>query len=662
VRFFILLPVLGAFLFLEIFIGGARLLYAVPGVLLIALAALPAALPNFKTSQRADLPALMAAIAFSSYILLRNRLSEVEYIARLQFFIMAGCLLVYLLFTLVLTKPNDRKWLFGFLLVLALLQMIPAVIQFTQTDSWMPLPWAHRRDVTWRASGFFISPNHFAGFLEIIALFATSFTIWGRTKLMVRVLTGYVSLACILGVAISGSRGGYLSLFVGCVIVLLLSLVSWKRMQREHFWLVAGISAIAAILLFGGTLLLVFLSPTLGHRVMEINDPQNMRLLLWHSALEQFKLSPIWGTGGFSFLYYGRFFRDPSVQNDPIHVHDDYLQLLADYGLVGMGLFLIFLITHLRGGGISFLKLTIISPRARDFQSDRLAFNIGALASVGAYIVHSCVDFNMQLPLNALLMAVVLAILVHPGTPKEDAGTATCLSEIFRTLLRYALPLGGAALLIYGIPMIEGEYLAERARIALRDGHPREALEWARKGTIKTHDNPELYFYRGEAALEAASLGSYEEATPANLRVEAVGAFSSGLHVFPYDSRLALKVAQSQAACGDYFSSIASINLAERLDPNSSFVPAYHGLIEQSFGYNEEAKLAYQQAIDLGGEAATIARAGLSIIEKEENTESRPSGETHLPIEHEPSPSSSTKEELDSSGAMMQVPTTIKSK
>ena len=672
VRYFILIPIFLAFAFLELFIGGARLLYAVPGVLMIALASLASVLPKFKTSQRANIAALIGTASFSLYVLLRNRFSEVEYIARLQFFIMAGCLLVYLLFTLVLTKPADRKLLFGFLMILALIQLVPAIIQFTQEDSWMPLSWAQRRDVSWRASGFFISPNHFAGFLEIIALMAASFSLWGRAKITTRVLTGYITVACILGIAISGSRGGYLSLLFGSVILLLLSLIAWKRMERERFLLVAGISAGTALLLFLGTLLMFFLSPHIGERVIGINDPENMRLLLWRSAFQQFQLSPIWGTGGFSFLYYGRFFRDPSVQNDPIHVHDDYLQLLADYGLVGMGLFLLFLFLHVRAGVSSFIKLTASSADSRDFESDRLALNIGALAVVGAYLVHSVVDFNMQLPLNALLMAVILAVLVNPGAPKEESLPADT-SVKFRKLLRYALPAGGLALMIYGIPMIRGEYLAERARIALRDGHPREALEWARKGTMKTHDNPELYFYRGEAALETSSLGSYGESSPPDLRLEAVGSFSSGLHLFPYDSRLALKLAQAQAAYGDYFSAISTINYAERLDPNSAFIPAYRGLIESSFGFNEEARLAYQQANDLGGSATSISQAGLDLLDKQDKLVSQPRRET-LPSPGQathsepdvngeaPHKSSPSSDESDASGALMNAAPAAKSK
>jgi O-antigen ligase len=634
VRFLILIPIFIAFILLEMFIGGARLLYAVAGVSLVALAGLLSPLPSFKISNRANIPALTAALAFAAYILVRNRFSEIEYIARLQFFTMAGSLLIYLLFSLLLTRPADRKGLLWLLMILALLQMIPAIVQFTQDNQWMPFPWTQRMDHAWRASGLFISPNNFAGFLEIVALLATSFTLWGRAAIAQRVLTGYIALACITGVAISGSRGGYLSLVFSFVVLLVLTLLAWRRLGRDHFVLAAAISTGVAALLFGGILLIVFMSPNLGDRVMQINDPGNMRLLLWRSALEQFHLSPIWGTGGFSFLYFGRLFRDPTVQNDPIHVHDDYLQLLADYGSVGALLFLIFLLLHLRAGIASFLKLSARTvSRSADLHSDRLALNIGALSAVAAYLVHSVVDFNMQLPLNALMMAALLAVLANPGAPREESPDGGP-GEFFRNFLRYLLPVLSLAVLIFGIRMIPSEYMAARARIALSNGDYREALEWARKGTVNTHDNPDLYFYRGQAALEEA----YDDHTKRDhgqvaLRLEAAGAFASGLKVFPYDSRLALKLAQAQAAIGDYYSAIDSVGYAEKLDPNSGFVPAYRGLIEHAFGNLEDAHAAFSQAIDMGGEGAAIAQSQIGLVEKEQKAQEQAQDETPAPSE-----------------------------
>ena len=627
-RLLILLPILAAFALLEIFIGGARLLYAVPSMICLSIAALFSALPGIKTSQRANIAALTTTLLFAITIGLRNRFSEVEYIGRLQFFILTGCLLIYLIFTLVLSRTSERRALLSFLGILALLQLIPAVIQFTQGNQWMPLSWAQRLDIgSWRASGFFICPNHFAGFLEVMALMAASHAIWGRISIYSRIVFGYSALLLIGGVAISGSRGGYLSLTFGLALLIALSLIAMLRMKREHFMLETIIASVLLAIVLAGVLYFTFQSPHLAERVSQINDPENCRLLLWSAALQQFHLAPIWGTGGFSYLYFGRLFRDVSIQNDPIHVHNDYLQLLADYGIAGAILFTLLLIAHLSSGFTAFGKLCTPATRhSDDLTSDRLALNIGALSAVGAYLVHSVVDFNMQLPLNAFTMAAILALLANPGGPDETSGRKFS-GDLYRKIIRCFLPLLGLGTMIFGLPMIRGEYLAERARVALRDGTPRKALELAREGTRSRHDNPDLYYNQGEASLELALLEQKEGLYPSPTTQEAVESFTAGLKVFPYDSRLALKLAQAQAAAGNYSAATDSIDLAERLDPNSSLVQAYRGMIAYAFGYFAEAKLSFQQVEEMGGEEALdIARKGMKGLESHESTGKPPSG------------------------------------
>ena len=353
---------------------------------------------------------------------------------------------------------------------------------------------------------------------------------------------------------------------------------------------------------------------------MEINDPTNVRLLLWSSALDQFHLSPVIGTGGFSFLYYGRLFRHPSVQNDPIHVHNDYLQLLADYGIVGAVLFLVLLAAHLAAGGKLFRRLVRRTAAYGESRSNSLALCIGALSVVAAYIVHSVVDFNMQMPANALLIGVVFAILAS-STPssREQPQTSWLL-----TISAWLLPALSLGVLAYGLPMMPGEYFTERARFALvRLQKPAEALEFALKGLRTEHNNPELFFYCGEAALELAASNA---GNPLTLRKEAVASFTKGLEAFPYDSRLAVKLAQAYSESGNYFKASNTLTFIEKWDPNSSYVFLYRGIIEQTAGYDDAAESAYIQATNLGGEGGDLARKGLALLNELKERKKNSSG------------------------------------
>ena len=138
---------------------------------------------------------------------------------------------------------------------------------------------------------------------------------------------------------------------------------------------------------------------------------------------------------------------------------------------------------------------------------------------------------------------------------------------------------------------------------------------------LKTHDNPELYFAAGDAAMHLAEQsGSKSKATDKvsspELIHEALAMFRNGLRVFPNDARLALKLAMAQSLSGDYNGAIESIDYAKQLDPNSSFVSAYRGFIEYTFHYYDDADSDFREAIDLGGEGADIAQHGMEFTEK----------------------------------------------
>jgi len=229
-------------------------------------------------------------------------------------------------------------------------------------------------------------------------------------------------------------------------------------------------------------------------------------------------------------------------------------------------------------------------------------------------MVHSVVDFNMQLPLNALMMASIFAVLVNPGSPREEVFKHAPLDWI-RIVMRWSIPVLGICFLIYELPMIRGELYAERSRVALRDGHAKESLELALAGLSKATDNPELYYDAGEAALEL-SMQAATKSNQVKLSSGAAHAFTLGLKLFPTDSRLAIKLAQALASSGDYSAANQTLNRAEQLDPSSSFVAAYRGLVEYSFGHLDEAELAFNRSLELGGEAVGISNPGLQLIEQ----------------------------------------------
>ncbi|WP_198265041.1 O-antigen ligase family protein [sulfur-oxidizing endosymbiont of Gigantopelta aegis] len=110
---------------------------------------------------------------------------------------------------------------------------------------------------------------------------------------------------------------------------------------------------------------------------------------------------PLTGTGGgtydISFLRY----RGDDISGFYNHAHNDYVQFMAEYGLVGMTLLSLLV--------LSCLFSALFAMRKRNH---RLLKGMAFSSAMGilALLIHSMVDFNLQIPANAALFVVLLAV------------------------------------------------------------------------------------------------------------------------------------------------------------------------------------------------------------------------------------------------------------
>lgn len=620
-----------AFAVAQILIGGTRLLYSIPASLFLAAAAIVTAWPKLRASPATRVVCVFTTILLCAYLLVRDHFSPVDYLARQDFILITGSLAVYLLTALFLERSKLRLWILFTLLVLAMAHVIIGAVQFRQGNQFMLLPWIHRTDDSWRASGFYISPNHFAGLIEVIALFSLSLVVWSDLKSVYKILIGYCGLCCMIGLAISGSRGGYLSISFGLLIFAALSLAAYRAGRFGPFLpVLLGVCGALAVLAVVGWLL-VAQSGVLKARVAAVNEPENMRWLLWHAALQQFHLSPLWGTGSGTFLYYGRMFRPATVQNDPINVHNDYLHLLAEYGVAGAVAFALFYFSHVIAGVRNILLLVKEETSLWSTRANQLALQIGAMSAVAAYTMHSVVDFNLHIPANAFLMAWVFGMIANPVATVGGAKKAPALSRGVTLAARVALVLAGVALVAFGVPKLPGEWYAEQTRVALRDYRLEDARALAAKALTYEKRNPDIYYYAGEAAREMSARKMGPELP---LAQEAIAMFQEALTQFPQDVRCRLKLAQTYDALRQFGLAEEQLIKAVELDPTNSYVNAYYGLHYQSEGLLEDAAAEYELAVQRD-DRNPLARAGLDEVRKalapeEQKTSVKPSDQEML--------------------------------
>lgn len=556
-----------SFAAIQVMIGGTRLLFSLPAYGLLALMSLLALASVRRTRPKPHQACLLVTALFLGYVLGRAVFSPVEYLARADIYSVLAGLLVYLLVACAFTETKPRLRILFFLLAVAAVQVFIGIIQFRRGDNYMPIPGLHRFDYDRRASGFYVCPNHLAGLLEVLGIFAVSIACWSRYPLWAKILVGYAAAICYLGVILTGSRGGYLSTITSLTVFTILSLWLSRRSSSGSFWRMTAIGAAIAIVIGIGVTFLISKSDFLTGRAQNVFDTRNMRVELWHAALEQWKLAPVVGTGSGTYLYYGRQFRSPNMQFDPVRAHNDYLDLLAEYGAVGVALMAIFVLVHLGAGWKDLANSghRRESGSAARSLSNGLALQLGAVAAVSAYIVHSIFDFNLHIPANVLLMAFVFGIVANPGSNRNQASVRPQWFDLVWRLVPAAIAV---VIAIQCVRLLPGEYFAERARLALRRQHAGTTIRFVERALETEQKNPNLYDYLGGAQLMRGDARSKPDERAWFYR-RALEAFHNGRKLAPRDEDFPLQLGNVYDKLGRFEEAEWMYYEALELDPNS---------------------------------------------------------------------------------------------
>jgi O-antigen ligase len=349
-----------------------------------------------------------AVLAFAALAIGRYLTADIEYVARLE--MIQVLMYAFLFFAIInnLYRQESVQIISFTLIFLAMGISCFAVSQFLTHSNRV---WDYVSPYLGRASGTYISPNNFAGFLEMLLPLAVACVLVGRMKPVVRILLGYSALAMLAGMTVTFSRGGWVA--VAVALLVLLGTLIFHRNHRLPALLFLVVLAV------GGTIFVTnYLSKTLSYiqRVeTSLQDrPENvldLRSGMWTTAEQMWRDHFWWGVGPAHYDYCFPEYRPENIQASPDRAHNDYLNLLADWGAAGGIIVLAGVVTF--GAGLR-KTWKYVRPSENDFgrgMSNRFAFFIGASAGLFALAVHSVVDFNLHIPANAILGVTLLALL-----------------------------------------------------------------------------------------------------------------------------------------------------------------------------------------------------------------------------------------------------------
>ncbi len=111
---------------------------------------------------------------------------------------------------------------------------------------------------------------------------------------------------------------------------------------------------------------------------------------------------PLFGTGGGSFYNIFLSYRTPDYGYNYVdHAHNDYVEIATDFGLLGLGILGLLVVLSL---------WTVVKVMATRRSPLPWGIAFGVTMSMVAMLIHSTVDFNLQIPSNALTMVVILSM------------------------------------------------------------------------------------------------------------------------------------------------------------------------------------------------------------------------------------------------------------
>jgi O-antigen ligase len=545
-------------------------------------------------------------LAFAACAIGRYLTADIEYIARLEMIQVLMYAFVFFAVVNNLYRQESVQIISFTLIFLAMGISCYAVYQFLTHSNRV---WDYGSPYLGRASGTYISPNNFAGFLEMLLPLATACVLVGRMKPVVRILLGYSALVMLAGMVVTFSRGGWVAVVVA-LLVLLGTLIFHRNHRLPAFLLLV-------VLAVGGTVFVTnYLSKTLSY-MRRVGTPGEageldlaVRLDIWTAAEQMWRDHFWWGVGPAHYNYRFREYRPESVQMSPDRAHNDYLNLLADWGAAGGIIVLAGMVTF--GAGLR-KTWKYVRPSENDFgrgMSNRFAFFLGASAGLFALAVHSMVDFNLHIPANAILGVTLLALLssnLRFATERHWLG-ARLPVKILATLV-----------LVAGVAYLSGQgWRRGQEAVWLARAEQSPVYSPAQAANLKKAFDVELMNFEtayniGEAYRVQSFDGgqNYED-----LAKTAMQWYARGMKLNPHDGYnylrygMCLDWLEKHDEAGPYF------NRADALDPNSYYMTANIGWHYVQAGNYAAARPWLERSLRLYGRGNDMSRFYLDTVER----------------------------------------------
>jgi O-antigen ligase len=356
---------------------------------------------------------LLSLIVLAQWIF---HITASSYETRMQLLLLLADTMVLFLTAQAFRTVEDWKQFFWFAMFFGFVVCTFGVLQHLTFNG--KIYWVREMRFGGIPFGPYVNRNHFAAFAALFIPISLVPLLLGKVRRERLFIVGIFTVLQIGSLLLSVSRGGIASLAVEIAV-----LGFWLALRRpDRKQLLAG----GAVLL-----LVVLLISWLGVRqisqrftaLQSLDISTGKRASMRADTLRIFRDHPVMGTGlgtiqivfpPYETLYDGK------IVN---HSHNDYLEALAETGILG-GLCCVWFL-----GALFAHALPRVAPSNRSFVA---GLHFAALLGCLGFLVHSLWDFNLHIPVNAALFFV----WSYLATAKIEASPALPVEGRFRARRR----------------------------------------------------------------------------------------------------------------------------------------------------------------------------------------------------------------------------------
>lgn len=285
------------------------------------------------------------------------------------------------------------------------------------------------------ATGTFVNRNHLAGYLNLCLAAGIGLMIaklggeavhsWRqRLRSIVRLLLGEKTrlriylIVMVIALVLTRSRMGNTAFFAGTLIVGAIGLLLMRNAPRSTMLFLTSVVVLDILIVgtwFGVDQVAKRIQQTEVSTTTDNLLPAEHRDEVDQLALKYARDYWLTGSGGGTFYVTFPAYSSSGVTGFYDHAHNDYLQLLTETGVIGLGLCTLIVV-------LATWQALRALRRRHDPLMRGAAF--GVALAICWLAIHSTVDFNMQIPANAFTLSVLLALAWVAASVRSKAQEA----------------------------------------------------------------------------------------------------------------------------------------------------------------------------------------------------------------------------------------------